>query len=680
MTCSSGADTAKPVGLQRAICRRWRRGGAALAFIVGLLVAGGALGDEPSRPSREQLKLGLDLFTHEWEPSDPLCHDGDGLGPVYNETSCVACHGQGGVGGAGPAGMNVEVLTSIGTELGAGSLHIPGAARISRFEDGDSKVEIRFDSSGSPLRPFTPEESRLLSIGGTAKTINVHFSKDPAFGWFRHGFVITAKGTTLRTQEFDVRINLTELSGAADIISAANVVSGRVIDKTTDARGFYNLSCAEGSISASSFTLKPDEDALRMIHPALVDTPSTVLHHFGVDPRYAKWRSHLRARLPAPRSRNTTQLALAGGSIVASQRNSPPLFGLGLIEALPDQVLLATAAEEPAPVRGRANTMKSGRIGKFGWKAQTTSLREFVLGACASELGLEVPGHRQAISPLAPDVKATALDLTQGECDALVAYVRSLPAPVRLESPHPDASEAGRASFLSIGCADCHRPSLGNIEGIYSDLLMHDMGPDLVSVTMDIYYQGTQVVDFPTAASLADGSEWRTPPLWGYRDSGPYLHDGRAENLSEAVKFHKGQARDSAARFGSLSSRQRSEIEEFLNSLAAPPSAKSELEADRGNRDPVLGPSSRSPTTGRTGQSVRRDAKTRAHQERLAASRLKLAESLEKMDKPAGALVFYHEIVRDEPDTAAARIAAARIEALAGRDGDRKDASARNPR
>ena len=59
------------------------------------------MGDEPSRPFREQLKLGLDLFTHEWQPSDPLCHGGDGLGPVYNETSCVACHGQGGVGGVG---------------------------------------------------------------------------------------------------------------------------------------------------------------------------------------------------------------------------------------------------------------------------------------------------------------------------------------------------------------------------------------------------------------------------------------------------------------------------------------------------------------------------------------------------------------------------------------------------
>jgi hypothetical protein len=353
---------------------------------------------------------------------------------------------------------------------------------------------------------------------------------------------------------------------------------------------------------------------------------------------------------------------------------------LGQIEALPDQVLVATAAQEPAPVRGRANTMKSGHIGKFGWKAQTTSLREFVLGACASELGLEVPGHRQAISPLAPEMKTTDLDLTQDQCDALIAYVQSLPAPVRLDSPHPEAIEAGQASFLSIGCADCHRPSIGNIKEIYSDLLLHDMGPDLISVTMNIYYQGTQVVDLPTAASLVDGSEWRTPPLWGYRDSGPYLHDGRAQNLSEAVKFHKGQARESAARFASLSPTRRSEIEEFLSSLAAPPPAEPEPDARPEYLQSVLGPSPSSTTTGITSQPVRRVAKPRVVQERLVASRLKMAQSLETMNKPEGALVFYREIVRDKPGTAAATIAAARIKALAGRDADRKDESARDPR
>ena len=79
------------------------------------------------------------------------------------------------------------------------------------------------------------------------------------------------------------------------------------------------------------------------------------------------------------------------------------------------------------------------------------------------------------------------------------------------------------------------------------------MGPELTSVTMTLYYGATQVVDIPTSSSLADGSEWRTPPLWGYRDSGPYLHDGRARNLHDVVKAHKGQAGESALHFSQLS-------------------------------------------------------------------------------------------------------------------------------
>ena len=198
--------------------------------------------------------------------------------------------------------------------------------------------------------------------------------------------------------------------------------------------------------------------------------------------------------------------------------------------------------------------MTNGRIGRFGWKAQTTNLRDFVLGACASELGLEIPEHRQASSPLAPEVRAKALDLTRDECDALVAYVRALPAPVTHEEPLRLLVEAGRKSFKSIGCTNCHRPSLGNIKGIYSDLLMHDMGMELVSVTVTPYYGPTEVKDVPRLppGSLADGTEWRTPPLWGYRDSGPYLHDGRARNLYEAVRAHGGQASESAERFAAL--------------------------------------------------------------------------------------------------------------------------------
>ena len=264
-----------------------------------------------------------------------------------------------------------------------------------------------------------------------------------------------------------------------------------------------------------------------------------------------------------------------------------------------------------------------------------------------------------------------------------MAYVRGLPVPIRLDDSDSPSIEAGRQAFEEIGCADCHRPSLGNIDGIYSDLLLHDMGPDLTSVTVQVYYGPPEKVDIPTAASLADGSEWRTPPLWGYRDSGPYLHDGRARNLVEAVRAHKGQARDSAAQFLHSPHQRQSLIEQFLKSLAAPPPAEPTVIADaKGSsesRGSLLRPPASPPPAPRgtaltraeavaRGEQERIEAMAPAEQERRAASRLKLAESLEKMDKPQGALGFYREIIRDEPDTEAARIAAERIKAL-GREG-----------
>jgi hypothetical protein len=430
------------------------------------------------------------------------------------------------------------------------------------------------------------------------------------------------------------------------------------------------LSCAAGSITAKSFTLKPDEDALRRIHPGLVAGPSAVIHHYGVDPRYEAWRSRLMARIRASGVRSDRGLKIAGGRILASQRNAPPLFGLGLIDDLPDEVLVAAAERESPQIRGRVSRMKSGRIGRFGWKAQTTDLREFVLGACAGELGLEVPGHPQAISPLATDLKASALDLTPEGCDALVAYVKALPAPVRLDDPDSPSVEAGRQTFEKIGCADCHRPSLGNIEGIYSDLLLHDMGPDLTSVTVEVYYGPPEKVDIPTAASMADGTEWRTPPLWGYRDSGPYLHDGRARNLVEAVRAHKGQARDSAARFLHSPHQRQSLIERFLKSLAAPapaePTVIAHAKEPSERRGSLPRPPASPPPAPRGTALTQAEAVAQAKQERIATSRLKVAESLEKMDKPQGALVFYREIIRDEPDTDATRIAGERIKALGG--------------
>jgi CxxC motif-containing protein (DUF1111 family) len=615
----------------RGIGRR-RRAAIGLALIALLFWFGGqAPGGEPPRANQAQWRLGQELFNREWTPNDPRCHGGDGLGPVYNETSCVACHGLGGPGGAGPAGMNVDIISAVGTEIGG---------------SGFRSREIRMGRSGAGAG--APDLTLILwpldRVRLVDDILDVHFSTGHANGRFRDGLVFSANGTTLKGREFDLRMNLND--------------------------GISVLSCAAGSITAKSFTLKPDEDALRQIHPTLVAAPSAVIHHYGVDSRYEAWRSRLMARIPAPGVRSDRGLQIAGGRILASQRNSPPLFGLGLIDDLPDEVLLATAERESPRIRGRVSRMKSGRIGRFGWKAQMTNLREFVLGACAGELGLEVPGHEQAISPLAPDLKARALDLTPDECDALVAYVKALPAPIQLDDPDPRSIQAGRRAFEAIGCADCHHPSLGNIEGIYSDLLLHDMGPDLISVTVNVYYGPTEKVDIPTAASLADGSEWRTPPLWGYRDSGPYLHDGRARNLVEAVQAHKGQARDSAARFFQLSQQGQSQIEQFLKSLAAPPAVIAEVTRPSTARRSLLGdPANPRP---RRAPPTRADVASRAEQDRLAAPRLKMARALEEMGKPEGALVFYLAIVRDQPDGDAARTAAERIKALGGEEGTRK--------
>ena len=241
---------------------------------------------------------------------------------------------------------------------------------------------------------------------------------------------------------------------------------------------------------------------------------------------------------------------------------------------------------QPRGIRGRVSRLSDGRIGRFGWKAQVATLEEFVLRACANELGLEVPGHHQAVSPLAPDAQARGLDLTAEECAALVDYVRSLPRPVSLGPSDAQAAAdvaEGRKLFHSAGCASCHTADLGSIRGIYSDLLLHDMGEELSD-------SGAYYSDESDSLGAATRSEWRTPPLWGFRDTAPYLHDGRARNLEEAVALHHGQGAASAFRFRSMSDLGRSQVETFLNSLVAPGAAGAPHRAGEAARHPANQP------------------------------------------------------------------------------------------
>src|SRR5262249_13929338 len=127
---------------------------------------------------------------------------------------------------------------------------------------------------------------------------------------------------------------------------------------------------------------------------------------------------------------------------------------------------------------GRVSRLRDGRAGKFGWKGQTATLSEFVQAACANELGLGNRNHPQPAPLRQPNYKPAGLDLSQEQCNQITAFVASLDRPTQqlpADATGKADAMAGRKLFDSIGCAVCHVPNLGGLEGIYSDLLLHRM-------------------------------------------------------------------------------------------------------------------------------------------------------------------------------------------------------------
>lgn len=344
------------------------------------------------------------------------------------------------------------------------------------------------------------------------------------------------------------------------------------------------------------------------VHPALGPDGSIVLHRFSSDNRYAdfeaellgiksrpgidKARKAMMARAIERRRAGTPVVRLPnakGTKVHLSQRNTTSLFGLGLIDAIPTQALTQVAeqqAKQYPDVSGRVAPAGEGLAGKFGWRGQVASLEDFVLTACAVELGLETPDHRQSSNPQALDYKSPGLDLTEEQCEALVAFVASLPPPQRImpaDREQAFLASSGEQLFETIGCAACHVRKLGDVDGIYSDLLLHDLGPDLADPvparpqtvlvgTTQVSggaYGGGSVQRFADIPSNVE-QEWKTPPLWGVRDSAPYLHDGRAATLEAAILQHGGEARFSAERFAELSGDQQLRVLAFVNAAGAP--------------------------------------------------------------------------------------------------------------
>jgi CxxC motif-containing protein (DUF1111 family) len=205
-------------------------------------------------------------------------------------------------------------------------------------------------------------------------------------------------------------------------------------------------------------------------------------------------------------------------------------------------------------------------------------LSEFVEAACANELGLSNPHHAQPAPLSRPGYVSARLDLTQEQCDQITSFVASLPRPIERipDGATESAVEAGKQRFNQIGCAECHTPSLGSVDGLYSDLLLHRMGQELQGGGSynDVPRPITPTPeDADPSSSSPHPGEWRTPPLWGVADSAPYLHDGRAATLEEAIQMHRGQGAASASKFANLSAMEKTELLAFLRSLRAPQAA-----------------------------------------------------------------------------------------------------------
>ncbi len=249
---------------------------------------------------------------------------------------------------------------------------------------------------------------------------------------------------------------------------------------------------------------------------------------------------------------------------VVVERNAPALFGVALLEAIPSEALTARIRAAPGADRGvRYHHEEGSSILRLGWKGDVATIREFVAQACNAELGLSTSEVRWIDLGEEVFVDPTPTDLTDADVDALTAFVSSLPRPVE-RSDAPGQVREGREHFAATGCTDCHAAKLGELEGAYTDLMLHDLGRDLGEPISAGAYGGRRRDDL---ANL-----WRTPPLWGVADSAPYLHDGRASTLDEAIRLHGGEASWSTRRYDKLSDGERAELLAFLAAQRAPTS------------------------------------------------------------------------------------------------------------
>ncbi len=266
--------------------------------------------------------------------------------------------------------------------------------------------------------------------------------------------------------------------------------------------------------------------------------------------------------------------------MLTSPRVAPPLYGLGLLQAVPEADIVALAdAPKPQGIKGKVTRVwdveqQKTVPGRFGWKANVPSLRQQIAGAYVGDMGIT--------SPLFPDENCTAKqeacrhspsagnpELSKAQLDASEFYHFALAAPHQRNAGDKQV-QRGSALFRQAQCSACHVPQLKTGEFAplpalshqtihpYTDLLLHNMGEALADHRPDY---------------LATGREWRTPPLWGIglaqkvEPRAGFLHDGRARTLLEAVLWHDGEGAAAASAVKNMAADDRNALLKFLESL-----------------------------------------------------------------------------------------------------------------
>lgn len=260
--------------------------------------------------------------------------------------------------------------------------------------------------------------------------------------------------------------------------------------------------------------------------------------------------------------------SLPAGAMI-SMRRPPPIFGSGLIDAVEAGTIIAHADPDDSDgngISGKANIVwdsirRRASVGKFGWKAGSPTAAQQIATAYAIDMGVTNP--LMSLGDRPPDIDRRIFDRT-------VFYTLSLAVP-RARAQETSVVQEGQKIFTALNCGGCHLPTLVTgrhaIAALsnqtihpFTDLLLHDMGPDLADGRPEF---------------SATGSEWRTPPLWGIgltaavlqKRQESYLHDGRARSLEEAILWHGGEAEGAKEGFRTSAEADRAALVQFLRSL-----------------------------------------------------------------------------------------------------------------